>query len=150
MDKIDIAAMTGLEVLEAIRDGRIPHPSMAHTLGFRLTDVSDGRAVITGETGPDYCNPNGTIHGGWSAAVLDSAMGSAVHSTLPAGADFTIVEFKIDFVRTVTMSTGKVEAEGTIVQVGKQIGRADGIMRDADGRILAKGTTTCLIFRNAK
>ena len=143
----DIAALTGLEVLEAIRDGGIPHPSMAHTLGFRLTDVSDGRAVITGETGTDYCNPNGTIHGGWSAAVLDSAMGSAVHSTLPAGADFTILDFKIDFVRTVTKTTGKVEAEGTIVQVGTQIGRADGIMRDANGRILAKGTTTCLIFR---
>ncbi len=144
---MDIAGMTGLAVLEAIRDGGIPHPSMAHTLGFRLTEVSEGRAVITGETGPDYCNPNGSIHGGWSAAVLDSAMGSAVHSTLPAGADFTIVEFKIDFVRPVTKTTGTVMAEGTIVNVGKQIGRADGVMRDAEGRVLAKGTTTCLIFR---
>jgi uncharacterized protein (TIGR00369 family) len=147
MEMTDIAKLTGLDVLEAIRDGGIPHPSMAHTLGFRLTEVSDGRAVITGETGPDYCNPNGSIHGGWSAAVLDSAMGSAVHSTLPAGADFTIVEFKIDFVRPVTKTTGKVVAEGTIVNVGKQIGRADGVMRDGEGRILAKGTTTCLIFR---
>ena len=147
MTSFDIARMTGLEVLEAIRDSRIRHPSLAHTLGFRLTEVEDGRAVITAETSSEYCNPNGSIHGGWPAAVLDSAMGSAVHSTLPAGADFTIVEFKIDFVRPITVSTGTVKAEGTIVNVGKQIGRADGVLRDADGRILARGTTTCLIFR---
>jgi uncharacterized protein (TIGR00369 family) len=139
--------MTGLEVLEAISDGRIEHPSMAHTLGFRLTEVEHGRAVISAETGPDYCNPNGSIHGGWAAAVLDSCMGSAVHSTLPAGASFTIVEFKIDFVRPITVRTGKVRAEGTIVNVGRRIGRADGVLRDERGEILTKGSTTCLISR---
>ncbi|MDJ0939861.1 MAG: PaaI family thioesterase [Woeseiaceae bacterium] len=144
---MDIEKMTGLEVLEAIRDNRIRHPSMAATLGFRLTEVEDGRAVITGETNSGYCNPNGSIHGGWPAAVLDSAMGSAVHSTLPAGIDFTIVEFKIDFVRPITVTTGVVKAEGTVVNVGKRIGLADGVMRDSENRILAKGTTTCLILR---
>jgi len=139
--------MTGLETLAAIADGRIDHPSMAHTLGFRLTDVEEGRAVISGTTGPDYCNPNGTIHGAWPAALLDSCMGSAVHSMLPAGAGFTIVEFKIDFVRPITVKTGAVTAEGTVVKVGKQIGLADGVMMDSNGKVLAKGTTTCLIFR---
>ena len=139
--------MTGLEVLEAIADGRIDHPSMAHTLGFRLTEVENGRAVISGETGPDYCNPNGSIHGGWAAAVLDSCMGSAVHSTLPARATFTIVEFKIDFVRPITVTTGAVRAEGTVVNVGRRIGRADGVMRNGAGELLARGTTTCLISR---
>jgi uncharacterized protein (TIGR00369 family) len=142
-----MSQMTGLETLAAIADGRIDHPSMAHTLGFRLTEVEEGRAVISATTGPDYCNPNGTIHGGWPAALLDSCMGSAVHSMLPAGAGFTIVEFKIDFVRPITVKTGLVRAEGTVVKVGKQIGLADGVMSDANGKVLAKGTTTCLIFR---
>ena len=147
MTGIDIDKMTGLEVLEAIRDRRLRHPSMAHTLGFRLTEVESGCAVISAETSSDYCNPNGSIHGGWPAAVLDSAMGSAVHSTLPVGATFTIVEFKIDFVRAIRVDTGAVKAEGTVVHVGKQLGRADGILRDKNGKILARGTTTCLISR---
>jgi len=121
---------------------------MAHTLGFRLTDVEAGRAVITGETSPDYCNPNGSIHGSWAAAVLDSCMGSSVHSMLPEGVGFTVVEFKIDFVRPITVDTGTVKAEGKVVNVGKRVGIADGILRDAKDRILARGTTTCLIFNS--
>lgn len=149
LSRQQLIRMSGLQVLEAIRDGRIDHPSMAHTLGFRLTGVEEGRAVISGETGPDYCNPNGTIHGAWPAALLDSCMGSAVHSMLPPGAGFTVVEFKIDLVRSITTDTGQVQAEGRIVKVGKQLGLADGIMRDSNGEILAKGSTTCLIFRSA-
>jgi uncharacterized protein (TIGR00369 family) len=139
--------MTGLEYLTRVVDGRIAHPSMAHTLGFRLTEVGDGRAVISGETCADYCNPNGSIHGSWAAALLDSCMGSSVHSTLPDGTGFTVVEFKIDFVRPITVDTGKVTAEGRVVNVGNRIGIADGIMRDAYGRILARGTTTCMTFK---
>jgi uncharacterized protein (TIGR00369 family) len=138
--------VTGLEYLERVVDGRIPHPSMARTLGFRLAEVEEGRAVITGETSADYCNPNGSIHGSWAAAVLDSCMGSSVHSTLADGVGFTVIEFKIDFVRPITVATGKVTAEGRIVNVGKRIGIADGTARDADGRILARGTSTCLIY----
>jgi uncharacterized protein (TIGR00369 family) len=142
----EIKQLSGLEVLTAISDGRIDHPSMAHTLGFRLTEVGEGLAVIEGSTGPDYCNPNGTIHGAWPAALLDSCMGSAVHSMLPAGVGFTIVEVKIDFVRSITVKTGHVRAEGKVVRVGKQIGQSDGIIHDAKGQVLAKGSATCLIF----
>lgn len=138
--------MTGLEYLERVVDGRMPHPSMAETLGFRLTEVEPGRAVITGTTSGKYCNPNGSIHGSWAAALLDSSMGSSVHSTLGSGVGFTVVEFKIDFVRPITIDTGEVVAEGKIVNVGKRIGIADGVMRDSRGRILARGTTTCMIF----
>ena len=138
--------MTGLDYLERVSDGRIPHPSMADTLGFRLTAVGDGHAEITGETSDKYCNPDGTIHGSWAAALLDSCMGSSVHSTLPEKTGFTVVEFKIDFVRPIRVDTGKVVAEGKIVNVGKRIGIADGVMRDEDGHVLARGTTTCLIF----
>lgn len=140
--------MTGLEYLNRVVDGRIEHPTMAHTLGFRLTEVEVGRAVITGKTSPDYCNPNGSIHGSWAAAVLDSCMGSSVHSMLPEGIGFTVVEFKIDFVRPVTVDTGTVKAEGKVVNVGKRVGIADGILRDSKDRILARGTTTCLIFNS--
>jgi uncharacterized protein (TIGR00369 family) len=140
-------AMSGLQVLTAISEGRIDHPSMAYTLGFRLTEVEEGRAVISGTTGSDYCNPNGTIHGAWPAALLDSCMGSAVHSMLPAGTGFTIVEVKIDFVRSITVKTGDVRAEGKVVRVGKQVGQADGVIYDKNGAVLAKGSTTCLIFR---
>lgn len=139
--------MSGLEVLTAISEGRIDHPSMAHTLGFRLTEVGEGLAVIEGSTGPDYCNPNGTIHGAWPAALLDSCMGSAVHSMLPAGVGFTIVEVKIDFVRSFTIKTGHVRAEGKVVRVGKQIGQSDGVIYDDQGQVLAKGSATCLLFR---
>jgi uncharacterized protein (TIGR00369 family) len=138
--------VTGLEYLERVVDGRIPHPSMAATLGFRLTDVGEGRAVITGRTSTDYCNPNGTLHAAWATALLDSCMGSSVHSTLGDGTGFTTVEFKIDFVRPITAETGEVIAEGRVVNVGKRLGIADGIARDAEGRVLARGTTTCLIF----
>ena len=138
--------MTGLEYLERVVDGRIPHPSMALTLGFRLTEVEDGRAVITGETSADYCNPNGSIHGSWAAAVLDSCMGSSVHSTLADGVGFTVIEFKIDFVRPITVKTGAVTAEGRVVNVGKRIGIADGIARDTDDRVLARGRSTCLCY----
>lgn len=147
ISKKQVAQMSGLQVLEAIIDGRIDHPSMAHTLGFRLTEVDEGRALITGMTAADYCNPAGTIHGGWPAALLDSCMGSAVHSMLPPGAAFTVVEFKIDLVRPITTATGRVEAEGLVVKVGSQLGLADGVMRDSDGKVLAKGSTTCLISR---
>lgn len=140
--------MTGLEYLTRVVDGRIKHPSMAYTLGFRLTDVEAGRALITGETSPDYCNPNGSIHGSWAAAVLDSCMGSSVHSMLPEGVGFTVVEFKIDFVRPITVDTGTVKAEGKVVNVGKRVGIADGVLRDSNDRILARGTTTCLIFNS--
>ena len=147
MSPDEIKALSGLEVLTAISDGRIDHPSMAHTLGFRLTEVEAGLAVIEGTTGPDYCNPNGTIHGAWPAALLDSCMGSAVHSMLPAGVGFTIVEVKIDFVRSITVRTGHVRAEGKVVRVGKQIGQSDGIIYDDKGQVLAKGSATCLLFR---
>ncbi|NIS89906.1 MAG: hotdog fold thioesterase [Woeseiaceae bacterium] len=146
MSPEEIKGMSGLEVLTAISDGRIDHPSMAHTLDFRLTEVEEGRAVIEGTTGPDYCNPNGTIHGAWPAALLDSCMGSAVHSTLPPGTGFTIVEVKIDFVRSITIKTGHVRAEGKVVRVGKQVGQSDGVIYDDRGVVLAKGSATCLLF----
>lgn len=139
--------LSGLEYLTALTAGTLEHPSMARTLGFRLTEVEEGRAVIEGDTGPDYCNPNGAIHGSWAAALLDSCMGSSVHSTLAADTGFTTIEFKIDFLRPITVKTGHVRAEGRVIKVGKRIGMAEGIMRDGAGEVLAKGTTTCLIFR---
>lgn len=150
VNRDDITRMSGLEVLQAIAAGRVQHPSMADTLGFRLTEVGEGLAVIEGTTGPDYCNPNGTVHGAWPAALLDSCMGSAVHSMLPAGVGFTIVEIKIDFVRSITVDTGHVRAEGRVVRVGGQIGQSNGMIFDAGDNVLAKGSATCLILRSRR
>ncbi len=138
-------ALTGLEFLRAMLNGRFAGPPMARTLGFDLIDVEHGRALFTGTPSADYYNPLGSVHGGWAATLLDSCMACAVHSTLPAGVGYTTLEFKIDLIRPITVKTGDVSAEGRVIRVGKRIGLAEGTLRDANGEILAKGTTTCLI-----
>ena len=132
---------------------RVRMKDIATDLGVSVITVSKALrngSDISGETGSDYCNPNGTIHGAWPAALLDSCMGSAVHSTLAAGVTFTIVEVKINFVRPIYVDTGAVIAEGNIVRVGRQIGLAEGVMRDSSGEVLATGSTTCLISQSTK
>ena len=115
-------------------------------MGFLLTEVAEGRALFRGEPGFEHYNPIGSVHGGWAATLLDSCMGCAVQSTLPQGSGYTTLEFKINLVRGMTDKTGPVEAEGTIVQSGRRVGVAEGRITDGEGRLLAFGTTTCLIF----
>ncbi|GAB4351175.1 MAG: PaaI family thioesterase [Gammaproteobacteria bacterium] len=141
-----LSKLTGLEFLQALIDGEIPAPPMARTLGFRLHEVEHGRALFVGAPSIDYYNPIGSVHGGWAATLLDSCMGCAVHSTLPAGAAYTTLEFKIDLIRAITEKTGEVTAEGTVVRVGKRVGLAEGVLRDINGELLARGSTTCLIL----
>lgn len=138
--------LTGLEFLRAMIDGCIDGPPMARTLGFDLTEVEHGRALFTGTPCADYYNPLGSVHGGWAATLLDSCMACAVHTTLPAGVGYTTLEFKIDLIRPITVKTGDVSAEGQVIRVGKRVGLAEGTLRDGNGEILAKGTTTCLII----
>ena len=141
-----LKTLNGLELLEGLRDGRFPPPSMAVTLGFRLTQVESGCCVFEGMPGPQHCNPLGFVHGGFASTLLDSAMGCAVHSLLDAGQGFSTLEFKINFIRPISAETGSISAEGKIIHFGRQTATADGRITDASGRLLAHASTTCIIF----
>jgi uncharacterized protein (TIGR00369 family) len=135
-----------IALFEAMIAGELPPPPITRPLGFILTSVAIGRAVFHGRVSRDFYNPLGTVHGGWISTLLDSCMACAVHTTLAAKQAYTSVEIKINFVRPVLESTGPVQAEGTVLNVGRRVGTAEGKLTDAAGRLLAHGTTTCLIF----
>lgn len=138
--------MTGLEFLtEMIAAGR--RPPMAELLGFELGQVGHGRATFWATPGDQHYNPIGVVHGGLAMTLLDSALGCAVHTTLPAGASYTSLETKVNFVRPITSETGQVRCEGTVVHRGRTVATAEGrVIAEATGKVLAHGTSTCLIM----
>lgn len=137
--------LSGLEFLRGLiaSERRVP---IGMTLGFRLVEVEEGRAVFEAEAGPWTYNPIGSVHGGWYAAVLDAPLGCALHSTLPAGVGYTTLEMKVSLVRPVRPDTGALRAVGTIVHRGQRTGVTEARMEDARGRLYAHGTSTCLIL----
>ena len=138
--------MSGIEYLEAVLAGELPPPPMAELMGMSLVLVEEGRAVFTLTPGERHDNPMGITHGGVAATLLDSAMGCAVQSTLPAGGRFTTLDLTVQYVATVTRATGPVLAEGHVVHRGGRTATAEGrITRVADGRLLAHASTTCLL-----
>jgi uncharacterized protein (TIGR00369 family) len=139
-------AMSGLEFVQGLVDGTLPLNSMAETLGYDVVEVSKGRVVALAEPHAGHRNPAGTVHGGLTATLLDTCMGLAVQTMLEKGFAQTTLEFKISLVRPVTPETGLVKAEGKVISCGRRIGTAEGRLTDKDGRVLAHGTTTCLIF----
>jgi uncharacterized protein (TIGR00369 family) len=140
--------MSGLEFVQGLVDGALPLNPMAETLGYDIVDVSKGRAVVAAEPHGKHRNPFGTVHGGLAATLLDSCMGLAVLSMLDKGFAQTTLEFKISLVRAITPQTGLVKAEGKVINCGRRVGTAEGRLTDKDGRILAHGTTTCLIYEH--
>lgn len=136
----------GLRFLKAMIDGSILQPPMTATLGFRLTEAEHGRAVFTGVPRYEYYNPLGSVHAGFAATLLDSALGCAVHSTLAKSESYVTAEFKLNLVRPLTKDTGTVTAEGRIVHRGRTLGTSEGYLRDARGKLYAHATTTCIIF----
>ncbi len=139
-------ALAGIDFLRRLmEEDRIP--PIAATLDFRLTEVAEGRAVFAGQPAEFHYNPIGTVHGGYFATLLDSSMGCAVHTTLPAGLAYTTLEFKINLVRPLTTDVDRVSCEGWVVHRGGRIATAEGRIVDADGRIYAHGSTTCMIFK---
>ena len=141
-----LRAMSGLEFLTAIRDGRLPPPPISVLLSFRLAEVEAGRAVFEGTPKAEHYNPIGSVHGGYAATLLDSCMSCAVQSTLPRGSGYTTLEFKVSLVRAITAGTGIVRAEGRVLTSGRRIGTSEGRIVDADGKLLAHGTATCLVL----
>jgi len=138
--------MSGLAFVQGLVEGTLPLNTIARTLGYDITEVQSGRVVVTAEPQDIHLNPAGTVHGGLAATLLDSCMGLAVQSTLEQGAGSTTLEFKISFVRPITPQTGPIRAEGTLINRGRRVGTAEGRITDSQGRLLAHGTTTCLIF----
>jgi len=139
-------AMSGLEYVQGLVDGTLPLNTMAQTLGYDVVEVSKGRAVAAAEPHAGHLNPAGTVHGGLAATLLDTCMGLAIRSMLDKGFAQTTLEFKISLVRPITAQTGRVKAEGKVISCGRRVGTAEGTLTDKDGRVLAHGTTTCLIF----
>jgi uncharacterized protein (TIGR00369 family) len=138
--------MTGLEFVQGLADGTLPLNTMARTLGYDVIEAEHGRVVVTVTPNETLLNPAGTVHGGLAATLLDTCMGLAVHSTLEKGVGQTTLEFKISLVRPITPETGPIRAEGVVLSRGRRVGTAEGRITDAQGRLLAHGTTTCLIF----
>jgi uncharacterized protein (TIGR00369 family) len=139
-------ALSGLEFVQGLVDGTLPLNSMAETLGYDIVEVAKGRVVAAATPNERHRNPTGTVHGGLAATLLDSAMGLAVQSMLDKGLTQTTLEFKISLVRPVTPQTGLMKAEGKVISCGRRVGTAEGKLTDKDGRVLAHGTTTCLIY----
>jgi uncharacterized protein (TIGR00369 family) len=140
--------MSGLEFVQGLVDGSLPLSTMAKTLGYDVTEAVNGRVVVAVEPSGIHLNPAGTVHGGLAATLLDSCMGLAVQSTLEKGTGQTTLEFKISLVRAITPETGLIKAEGIVLSRGRRVGTAEGRVTDGQGRLLAHGTTTCLIFQN--
>ena len=150
-DPRDVAArglqLSGMDYIRAIFAGELPAPPISELMGFHGVEAEPGRAVFEMEPGPQHYNPIGSVHGGIALTLLDSAMGCAVHTTLEAGVGYTTIEVKTNFVRAITADTGLIRCEGTVIHKGSRVATAEGKLTDAAGKLLAHGTTTCLILR---
>ncbi|RTM13827.1 MAG: PaaI family thioesterase [Bradyrhizobiaceae bacterium] len=138
--------LSGLEFVRGLATGTLPLNTIAQTLGYDVAEVESGRVVVALVPTGAHLNPAGTVHGGLTATLLDSCMGLAVQSMLDKGTGQTTLEFKISLVRPITPETGQIKAEGRVLNCGRRIGTAEGRVVDGKGRLLAHGTTTCLIF----
>jgi uncharacterized protein (TIGR00369 family) len=141
-----LAGKSGLEVMRALLAGELPAPPISGTLDFMLIEVEHGRAVFQGRPLERHYNPLGSVHGGWFATLLDSALGCSVHAALPAGKSFTTLELKVNMLRALTSKVGLVRAEGRVIHVGGQVATAEARLVDAAGKLYAHATTTCLVF----
>lgn len=144
----DPSALSGLEQLRAIFDPSRPErgPGIGRTMGFSMLEIEAGRVVFGGHPDESVYNPIGTVHGGYAATLLDSAVGCAVHSLLKAGQGYTTLELKVAYHRAMTTDAGPVRAEGTVIKMGARAAFAEGRITDAHGRLYATATSTLLIF----
>ena len=140
--------LAGLEYMQKLIAGEFPPPPIAELMGFALAEVDDGRALFRGVPGEQHLNPIGSVHAGFAATLLDSAMGCAVHTTLPAGVGYTTLELSVNLVRGITPATGPVLCEGTVIHAGRRTATAEARLTAEDGgALLAHAKTTCMILR---
>ena len=139
-------SMAGIDFLRAIRDGRLPHPPICALLGYRLIEVEPGQAVFEIAPAEHHYNPIGVVHGGIAMTLLDSAMGCAVQTRMPAGGGYTTLEAKTNLVRAVTTDTGALRAVGKVLHVGKRVATAEARLEDREGKLYAHATSTCIVL----
>lgn len=144
-----VAGLTGLEVMQEMLAGRLPFSHIAETLDFALVEVDAGKAVFQGTPQLKHYNPLGSVHGGWYATLLDSALGCAVHTMLPPGRAYTTAELSVNIVRAATSDSGPLRAIGTVLHCGRQLATAEARIVGPDDKLYAHGTTTCLVFDGA-
>jgi uncharacterized protein (TIGR00369 family) len=140
-------ALSGLDYLQKIVAGELPRPPIGALMNFEIAELSEGRAVFVVEPAEYHYNPIGVVHGGLAATLLDSAMGCAVHSRLPAGASYTTLEIKVNYIRPMMAETGRVRCEANVIHIGGRTATAEGKIVDDNGKLYAHATTTCIIFR---
>ena len=141
-----VQGRSGLQLLQAMLRGELPSPPIARTLDFQLLEVGEGRAVFQGTPGTAHLNPMGTVHGGWYATLLDSALGCAVHTLMPAGRGYTTAELGVNLVKAIPLKVQRVRAEGKVLHCGRQLATAEARLVGPDGTLYAHATTTCLVF----
>ena len=141
-----LKTVSGLELLQGMIAGKYPGPPLAELLDFRLVSAEKGRAVFEATPGIKHYNPLGTVHGGLAATMLDSCMACAVQTMLDVGMGYTTIEFKVTFLRPMTEQTGLVQAIGKVINVGRRLGASEGKLVDAQGKIYAHATISCMIF----
>jgi len=141
-----MASMAGIDYVRAMFDGRLPTPPIMQNIEPFDSMAEPGLIVFHSTPGFRHYNPIGSVHGGYAAILLDSAMGLAVHSMLPPGTGYTTLEFKISFIRGMTKDTGVVRSEACTLNVGRRAATAEARITDSKGRLLAHATTTCLVF----
>ena len=146
VSRAELAGLSGLAVFDAIFAGRLPGAPIARTLDFLPIRVEPGLAIFQGRPLQRHYNPLGSVHGGWFATLLDSALGCAVHSRLPPGKSYTTLEIKVNLVRALTVDVPRVRAEGKVIHLGGRTATAEARLVGPDGRLYAHGTTTCLVF----
>ena len=139
-------ALSGLDYMREMIAGRIAVPPIMKLLGYRLAEVAEGLAVFECEPAECHYNPIGVVHGGLAMTLLDSAMGCCVHTRLPAGTGYTTLETKVNLVRAITLKTGLIRATGKVIHLGGKTATAEGRLEDAQGKLCAHGTTTCIIL----
>lgn len=140
--------ISGLELFQRLASGELPPPPLVSLLGFKLVEAAQGRIVFTAEPKEEYYNGIGVVHGGWSAALLDSAMGCAVNSMMPAGKIFATLELKVNLTRPLHHHVGPLRCEATVLHVGSRSATAEGKIVDRLGKLYAHGTTTCLLVES--
>lgn len=143
----EMLSMSGLEFMQAIKEGRYPGPPIGQTMGFWPTHIEPGKTVFTGTPEFKVMNPIGTVHGGWYGAILDSCMACAIQTKVPKGSTYTTLEYKVNIIRPIPLGT-QVNAIGTVHHAGRSTGIADGEIRGVeDDKLYATGSTTCIIMK---